>query len=103
MRVRRGLMVQQTQHLAQLYLDWVAATGMNSDEPVNFMVPRSALDGLDPKYDGIFITISPAKKRVSTVNFTELGVVQAIRGTIGNKDWKPLEGFRKLFPKWILK
>lgn len=88
MIARFGLLVQMAQLLAQLFIDWSNAR-QTFNEPFTFMVPRSAVSDLKPEYTGVLVTISPIRKHESMVNITELGVVQAVRGTIGNKLWKP--------------
>ena len=88
MKVRRGLLVQTAQLMAQLYLDWCVARGV-FDEPFTFLVPRETLDNLPEPYRGVFITVSPAKMGESVYNLTPLGIVNGIAGTIGDKRWKP--------------
>lgn len=103
MIARFGLLVQMAQLLAQLFIDWNNSR-QTFNEPFTFMVPRSAVSDLNPEYEGVLVTISPVRKQESTINITELGVVQAIRGTIGNGRWKPnwnIKGLKRLL-FWIV-
>lgn len=88
MTPRYGILIQLAHMLAQAFLDWCIARDVFS-EPFTFTVPGECVSGLEPEYEGVLVTISPIKKRHSEVKFTELSVVQAVRSTIGNKEYKP--------------
>jgi len=63
--VRYGILVQMTQLLAQLFLDWCIARDRFT-EPFSFMVPREALSDAPDNDTGYLVTITPVKKKAGT-------------------------------------
>ncbi len=89
MHVRRGLLVQTCQLLAQLFLDWCVQRDV-FNEPFSFVVPIETVDAsLNPDYTGVMVTVAPIKKRVARVRITPQSVVHSIAGTIGDKNYQP--------------
>lgn len=60
MTPRYGLLVQVSQLLAQLFIDWCISRDIF--EPFSFTVPRETVSGLEGTHTGILVTIAPVKR-----------------------------------------